>query len=142
MSTTIRLSPFVRRETCISHSIDLKKMEKQRQDVDVVRFFLGLKPEYESVRAQILGGFDLPLLPEVFSRLQRATISNHSSLSSMERNGDRTAFIATCGSFSSSCGGRCSRGGRGFHGGRDYQGSGCIGGRGSHKCTHCSRTNH
>jgi hypothetical protein len=36
-------------------SIDLQKMEKQRQDVDVVRFLLGLRLEFESVRAQILG---------------------------------------------------------------------------------------
>jgi hypothetical protein len=28
-------------------------MEKQRQDVDVVQFLLGLKPEFELVRAQI-----------------------------------------------------------------------------------------
>jgi hypothetical protein len=32
-------------------STDLNKMEKQRQDVDVVQFLLGLKSEYESVRA-------------------------------------------------------------------------------------------
>jgi hypothetical protein len=50
-------------------STDLKKMEKQHQDVDVVRFLLGLKPEYESVSAHILGGSDLQLLSEVFSRL-------------------------------------------------------------------------
>ena len=50
-------------------SIDLKKMEKQRQDVDVVRFLLGLKPEYESIHAQILGSLDLPSLPEMFSQI-------------------------------------------------------------------------
>jgi hypothetical protein len=50
-------------------STDLKKMEQQRQDVDVVWFLLGLKPEIESVRAQILGGSKLPSLLEVFSRI-------------------------------------------------------------------------
>jgi hypothetical protein len=44
-------------------------MDKQHQDVDVVKFLLGLKPEYESVHAQILGGSNLPSL-EVFSRIQ------------------------------------------------------------------------
>jgi hypothetical protein len=37
-------------------STGMKTMEKQYQDVDVVRFLLGLKPEYDSVCAQILGG--------------------------------------------------------------------------------------
>ncbi len=32
-------------------STNLKTMEKQYQDVDVVWFLLGLKPDYESVRA-------------------------------------------------------------------------------------------
>jgi hypothetical protein len=32
-------------------STDLNKMEKQRQDVDVVQFLLCFKSEYESVRA-------------------------------------------------------------------------------------------
>jgi hypothetical protein len=47
-------------------------MEKQCQDVDAVRFLLGLKLEFESVCAQILGGSNLPSLLEVFSRIQRA----------------------------------------------------------------------
>jgi hypothetical protein len=86
--------------------------------VDVVRFLLDLKPEYGSVRAQILGGSDLPLLPEVFSHIQRATISNHGSLLSTKRNGDRAAFIAAHGSYGSSREGRGSRGGRD---GRDFR---------------------
>ena len=117
-------------------------MEKQLQDVDVVRFLLGLKPEYQSVCAQILDGFDLPLLLEVFSRFQHATISDHGSLLSTERNGDRGAFIVARGSYGSSRGGRGSRGGCGFRGGRDYQGGGRIGGHGPSKCTHCGRSNH
>jgi hypothetical protein len=69
MNTTIRLSQFVRRETYISYSLLIKKMEKQHQDVDVVWFLLGLKPEYEYIPTHILGGSDLPLLLKVFSRL-------------------------------------------------------------------------
>lgn len=123
-------------------STDLQKMGKQRQDVDVVRFLLGLKPEYESVRAQILGSSDLPSLPEVFSHIQRATLSNHGPVLNPDREGDRATFIAARGGSSSSRGGRVSRGGLGFCGGRDSRGSGRTGGRGSRKCTHCGRNNH
>jgi hypothetical protein len=42
--------------------------------VDVVRFLLGLKLEYEFVHAQILGGSDLSSLLEDFSRIQSATL--------------------------------------------------------------------
>ncbi|XP_022891851.1 sodium/hydrogen exchanger 7-like [Olea europaea var. sylvestris] len=36
-------------------SLDLKIMEKQREDIDVVKFLLGQPPKFEAVRAQILG---------------------------------------------------------------------------------------
>ena len=96
-------------------------MEKQRQDVDVVRFLLGLKPEFESVRAQILGGSNLPSLLKVFSQIQRANLSDHGSLLSYERIGESAAFVTTCGSSSSYCGGHS---GRGFHDGHGSQGGG------------------
>lgn len=83
-------------------SNNLKTMEKQRQNVDVVRFLLKLKPEYETINVQILGGSDLPSLPKVFSRIQHATLSNTSSQLSFEHNGDHTAFIATRGGTGSS----------------------------------------
>jgi hypothetical protein len=70
-----------------------------------------------------------------------ATISDHGSLLSTERNGDRAAFIAARGSYGSSHGGRGSRGGYGFRGGRDFRGGGRIGGRWPHKYTHCGRSN-
>ena len=41
-------------------SMDLKKVEQQRQDVDVVWFILGLKPEFKLVRVQILGALNFP----------------------------------------------------------------------------------
>ena len=88
-------------------STDLRKMKKQRQDVDVVRFLLDLKPEFESVRAQILGGSNLPSLPEVFSRIQCANLFYHGFLLSYERIGERAAFVTTHGSSTS------------YHGGRD-----------------------
>lgn len=39
----------------------------------------GLKSEYESVRAQVLGGSDIPSLPEAFSHIQRVTHPNGGS---------------------------------------------------------------
>lgn len=60
-------------------STSMKIMEQQYQDVDVVWFLLSLKPEYESVCAQILGGSELPSDPKVFSRIQRATLFDHGS---------------------------------------------------------------
>jgi hypothetical protein len=87
-------------------STGLKKMEKQHQDADVVRFLLGLKPEYEFVRAQILGASDLPSLPKVFSRVQCATLFDHSPQLSSEHNGECAASIAARGNFGSSHGGR------------------------------------
>jgi hypothetical protein len=43
-----------------------------------------------------------------------ANLSDHGSLLSSKRIGERAAFVTTCGSSSSYCGGR---GGCGFHGG-------------------------
>lgn len=56
-------------------------MENQCQDVDVVQFRLGLKLEYESVRARILGGLELTSLLEFFflPQIQQATLFNTSS---------------------------------------------------------------
>jgi hypothetical protein len=59
-----------------------------------------------------------------------------------EHEGDCAAFITARCDFGSSRGGRVSRGGRGFRSGLDSRGVGCTGGRGSHKCTHCGRSNH
>lgn len=75
------------------------KVEKQRQDVNVVRFFIGLKLKYEFVRAQVLGGSDIPSLPEVFSRIQRVTLLDNSTHISIDRSsGDCSSFLASHGS--------------------------------------------
>lgn len=42
------------------------RMEKQRQDMDVVRFLLVLKHEYEPIHAQLLSSIELPSLPEKY----------------------------------------------------------------------------
>ena len=100
-------------------SMDLKKREKQHQDVNVVWFLLGKKPNVDSVRTQNLGGSDLPSLLEVFSRIQCATLFYHSSQLSFECTGEHSTFIASRGSFGCSRGGRGGRCGRGFRSGRD-----------------------
>jgi hypothetical protein len=110
-------------------------MAQQHQDVDVVRFLLGLKPEYESVRAQILGSSNLPSFRKVFPRIQRDTLSDHGPALNSERDGDRAAFIAARGGSGSSHGGCVDRGGCGFRGGR-------TGNCGSCECNHCGRSNH
>ena len=76
-------------------STNLKKMKKQRQDVDVdaVRFLLGLKPEFESVHAQILGGSELPTLLELFSQIQRATLTDHGPQMSYEHTGEHVLLL-------------------------------------------------
>ena len=45
-------------------STSLEVMQKQREHMVVLQFLARLKPEFESVRAQILGGADLPTLAE------------------------------------------------------------------------------
>jgi hypothetical protein len=100
-------------------STDVKVMEKQRQDADVVRFLIGLKPEYELICAQMLGGSDIPSLPEVFSRIQQATLLDNGSQISTDCSGDSYAFLASRGSSGSSLGGRGGCGGHSSRGGSD-----------------------
>jgi hypothetical protein len=116
-------------------STDLKKREKQHQDVNVVWFLLGKKPEVDLVHAQILGGSNLPSLLEVFPQIQRATLFYHSSQLSFERTGECSTFISSHGSFG------CSHGGHGGQCGRDSRSSGRTGSHEPQKCTHCGRSN-
>ncbi|KAF5452519.1 hypothetical protein F2P56_027505 [Juglans regia] len=116
---------------------DVSSMLKQREDFNVVRFLVGLKPEYESVRSQILASPQLPPFPDVFSRLQRATLSGQGSQFSSDQSNERSALAASY----VAPGGRGGRSGRGARGGRDTRGNRTRG-RESRKCTHCGRTNH
>ncbi|XP_042946557.1 uncharacterized protein LOC122279793 isoform X1 [Carya illinoinensis] len=110
---------------------DVPSMLKQREDFNIVRFLVGLKPEYESVRSQILASPQLPSFPDVFSRLQRATLSSDQS---NERSALTASYVAPAGR-----GGQSGRGARGgARGGRDNR----TRGREFRKCTHCGRTNH
>ncbi|XP_059650495.1 uncharacterized protein LOC132296301 [Cornus florida] len=60
---------------------DVKSIQQQHEDFNDVQFLTGLSPEYEFVHAQILGSPTLPSLPDMFSRLQRAILSNSTSRS-------------------------------------------------------------
>ncbi|CAK9166963.1 unnamed protein product [Ilex paraguariensis] len=103
--------------------------------MNVVHFFVGLKPEYKSIRAQIWDSFSLLSLLEVFSRLQRATLSVGHSTSSIDHDSfvDRSALVASIGNSSSIRGGRINRGGRGA----------CTRGRTNISlCIHCGRISH
>jgi hypothetical protein len=89
-----------------------------------------------------LGGFDLPSLPEVFSRIQCATLFGHDSYLSYERTGECDAFVTTHGSSGSYRGRRGGRGGCGFRGGHDSRGGGQTSSHEPCKCTHCGRSKH
>ncbi|KAG2689806.1 hypothetical protein I3760_09G156600 [Carya illinoinensis] len=74
---------------------DVSIMLKQREKFNVVRFLVGLKPEYESVCSQILASPQLPSFLDVFSRLQRATLSGPGSQLSSDQNNERSALVAS-----------------------------------------------
>ncbi|KAG6653806.1 hypothetical protein CIPAW_05G101700 [Carya illinoinensis] len=79
------------------------------------------------MRSQILASPQLPSFPDVFSRLQRATLSSDQS---NERSALTASYVAPAR--------RGGRSGRGARGGRDNH----TRGREFRKCTHCGRTNH
>ncbi|KAG6650707.1 hypothetical protein CIPAW_06G060800 [Carya illinoinensis] len=83
---------------------DVPSMLKQREDFNIFRFLVGLKPEYESVHPQILASPQFHSFPDVFSRLQRATLSSNQG---NERSALVTSYVALVGS-----GGRSGRGAR------------------------------
>lgn len=107
-------------------------MEKQREDIDVVKFFIGLLPEFERVWAQILGEKELSNHAKTFSSIQCSTLSNSTT------SGDHSAFSAREGSFRD---GHSSQSGRGFtpRGGRDIKSIGRLENHEPQKCTHSGR---
>ena len=48
---------------------NVREMQGQREQLAIMSFFAGLKPEYDVVRSQILGGERLSSLMEVFARI-------------------------------------------------------------------------
>ena len=51
---------------------DIHEMQRQREQMVVLKFLSGMKPEYDSVRAQILARQSLPSLAETYARVMRA----------------------------------------------------------------------
>ncbi|GAB4851994.1 hypothetical protein Ancab_016185 [Ancistrocladus abbreviatus] len=87
--------------------------------MDVVRFLIGLKQEYEPIRAQILGSSDLPSLHDVFSRLQQATlcVTDKDNPVSAHQNREPSALVASNNGSVNSCSTRDGRSGCGPSGG-------------------------
>ncbi|KAJ9564855.1 LOW QUALITY PROTEIN: hypothetical protein OSB04_000821 [Centaurea solstitialis] len=53
-------------------SADVKAMQAQREQVAVISFLTGLRPEYESIRSQFLSESAIPSLQETFARVLRS----------------------------------------------------------------------
>ncbi|KAJ9544458.1 hypothetical protein OSB04_024165 [Centaurea solstitialis] len=52
-------------------SADVKAMQAQREQVAVISFLTGLRPEYDSIRSQFLSESAIPSLQETFARVLR-----------------------------------------------------------------------
>lgn len=107
-------------------STDLGKMEKQHNNLVVVRFLSALRLEFGSIQEQILCSLELPTLYEAYAQLQRHTLSGDSC-----GLNESYALVASHGNSGGSrrgCGGRgdCST-----RGGRDSRGGGHSSGRDS-----------
>ncbi|KAJ9565708.1 hypothetical protein OSB04_001674 [Centaurea solstitialis] len=53
-------------------SADVKAMQAQREQVAVISFLTGLRPEYDSIRSQFLSESAIPSLQETFARVLRS----------------------------------------------------------------------
>ena len=72
-------------------STDLDVMRRQREQMVVLRFLAGLTSEFDSVKAQILGGAELPTLAETYARVMRTV----SSPSVPEPGDSKSALLST-----------------------------------------------
>ncbi|GKB59329.1 hypothetical protein Tco_0915515 [Tanacetum coccineum] len=52
-------------------SADVKVMQKQREQIDVMSFLTGLRPEFDSLRCQFLNEYEIPSLKDTFSQVIR-----------------------------------------------------------------------
>ncbi|XP_071915997.1 uncharacterized protein [Coffea arabica] len=53
-------------------SSDIKVMQRQREQMLVLKFLAGLKPEFEPIKSQILAGEQLPSFAEAYARVLRS----------------------------------------------------------------------
>lgn len=61
----------------------------------IINFLASLKPKFEPVRAQTLGGADLPLIDETYARVLH-TSSNNSSSHTMAIGERSTLLTKSC----------------------------------------------
>ena len=52
-------------------SADVQAMQTQREQVDVISFLTGLRPQFDSIRSQFLNESAIPSLQETFARVLR-----------------------------------------------------------------------
>ncbi|GJY74948.1 hypothetical protein Tco_0479379 [Tanacetum coccineum] len=52
-------------------SVDVKVMQKQREQIAVMSFLTGLRPEFDSLRCQFLNETEIPSLQDTFARVIR-----------------------------------------------------------------------
>ncbi|XP_071924751.1 uncharacterized protein [Coffea arabica] len=116
-------------------SSDITVMQRQREQMLVLKFLAGLKPEFEPIKSQILAGEQLPSFAEAYARVLRSASKDTTHGDGALIN-DKSALVANNGRIEQLNLGRGSRGGR-SRGGR-----GGRGGRGTRECTHCGLKNH
>ena len=83
--------------TLLPISADVKKMQKQREQIAVMSFLTGLRPEFDSLRSQFLNESDIPSLQDTFARVLRNETVEPSHVSApnsalISRGGSRGGF--------------------------------------------------
>ncbi|XP_071912963.1 uncharacterized protein [Coffea arabica] len=116
-------------------SSDITVMQRQREQMLVLKFLAGLKPEFEPIKSQILAGEQLPSFAEVYAWVLRSASKDNAQGDGALIN-DKSALVANNGRIEQLNFGRGSRGGRSRGGRGDH------GGRGTRECTHCGLKNH
>ncbi|GKC31170.1 retrovirus-related pol polyprotein from transposon TNT 1-94, partial [Tanacetum coccineum] len=99
--------------TLLPISADVNKMQKQMEQIVVMSFLIGLRPEFDYLRSQFLNESEIPSLQDTFARVLRNETVEHSHVSA-----PNSAFIIRGGSRGGFRGGSCggSRvGSRGGH---------------------------
>ncbi|GAV68739.1 UBN2_3 domain-containing protein [Cephalotus follicularis] len=73
---------------------DVKQMQAQKEQLAVMGFLGGLRPEYESVHSQILGGVEVASFADTFSRVLRVSRETTRDLVVHGDTVDKSALVA------------------------------------------------
>ncbi|XP_010252152.1 PREDICTED: rRNA 2'-O-methyltransferase fibrillarin-like isoform X1 [Nelumbo nucifera] len=126
-------------------TLDVKVQQQQREQLDVTRFLVGLKSEYEPVRPKFWEVLLFLHLRKYLQRLRRISLGSIESTTLSDRSG---FVVARGGGRGNRGGGHGSRGGCGGSifgrgGGCDSRGDRGKGkGNSTRKCTHCGKEGH